>query len=103
TCTGPTCTFSQNGSQLTAVNTDFRAIGYGGLRKYTGTPNVGDGTGSLQVGGITGPVTKALLYWNGPTSSSDPASNATVTFAGTSVTGTNIGTGDSNCWDSSHG
>jgi hypothetical protein len=100
TCNGSTCTtFTQNGSQLTATDTEFHVAGYGGMRANTGGGPVGDGTGSIHIGGITGPVTKALLYWNGPTSSSDPASNADVTFAGTSVTGTNIGTGDSNCWD----
>jgi hypothetical protein len=101
TCSGPTCTtFSQSGSQLTATNTDFRMTGYGGMRANTAGGPVGDGTGSMTIGGITGPVTKALLYWNGPTSSSDPNSNAVVSFAGTPVTGANIGTGDSNCWTS---
>jgi hypothetical protein len=100
TCTGPTCTtFTQSGSQLTAMNTDIAEFGYGGMRANTGGGTDGDGTGSITVSGITGPVTKALLYWNGPTSSSDLNSNASVTFAGTPITGTNIGTASSNCWE----
>jgi len=58
----------------------------------------GNGTGSIAVSGITAPVTGAFLYWNGPTSSSNPASNAAVTFNGMPVTGTNIGTASDNCW-----
>jgi hypothetical protein len=100
TCTGPTCTFSQSGPQLTAVNTDFAEFGYGGMRVNTGTSGTpGTGTGSIAVSGIGGPVTKALLYWNGPTSSDDPNSNAVVSFANQSVTGLNIGTASSNCWN----
>jgi hypothetical protein len=98
-CVGPTC-FSESGNQLTATNTDIAEFGYGGMRVNTsdlGTP--GDGTGTIEVSGINGPVTKAVLYWNGPTSSSDPDSNAVVSFGGSVVTGTNIGTASSNCWD----
>jgi hypothetical protein len=65
-------------------------FGYGGMR--------GDGTGTITVGGVSGTVTKALLYWNGPTNSTVPTANAAVTFAGTPVTGTNIGFASSNCW-----
>ena len=73
------------------------------MRGFTGNGNVGDGTGSIAVSGITGPVSKALLLWNGPTSSSDANSNATVSFGGQSITGANIGTAASNCWGSGNG
>ena len=58
----------------------------------------GDGTGSITVEGVSGTVTKALLYWNGPTNSADPEHNAAVNFAGTPVTGVNIGFASANCW-----
>jgi hypothetical protein len=91
TCNGSSCTtFTESGSQLTATNTEIAEFGYGGMR--------GDGTGSITVSGVTGVVTKALLYWNGPTSSNNPAANAAVTFNGTPVVGTNIGVASSNCW-----
>jgi len=91
TCTGDTCTtFTDNGPQLTATNVDLREFGYGGMR--------GNGTGSITVSGVTGLVNRAILYWNGPTNSSDPTANAHVTFNGTAVTGTNTGFASSNCW-----
>jgi hypothetical protein len=83
-------TITQNGNQLTATNVDVAEFGYGGMR--------GAGTGSISVSGLSGIVSKALLYWNGPTNSTDPTSDATVMFNGNSVTGTNIGTASSNCW-----
>jgi hypothetical protein len=91
-CTETGCTTEggQTGSQLSVNNTDIGEFGYGGMR--------GDGTGSITVGGVSGTVTKALLYWNGPTNSTDPTANAAVTFAGTPVTGTNIGFASDNCW-----
>jgi hypothetical protein len=106
TCSDASCTtFTQNGAQLTATDTEVKEFGYGGMRAFTGTgnPNVGDGTGSIAVSGITGPVSKALLFWNGPTSSADPASNADVSFAENPITGTNIGTAASNCWGAANG
>lgn len=99
TCNNASCTtFTQSGAQLTAADTEVKEFGYGGMRGFTGNNNVGDGTGSIAVSGITGPVSKALLFWNGPTSSSDLNSNAGVSFAETPITGTNIGTAASNCW-----
>lgn len=101
TCVGPTC-FSENGAQLTATNTDVAEFGYGGMRVNTstsGTPGTGTGTIAIPSGSINGTVTRALLYWNGPTSSSDPNSNAAVSFGGSAITGTNIGTAASNCWN----
>jgi len=74
----------------TVYGTDVVHAGFGGMRD--------DGTGTLTVSGVSGSVTKALLYWHGPTNSSDPAANAAVTFAGNAVTGTNIGFSSDNCW-----
>jgi hypothetical protein len=90
TCTGSACTTSNDQSATSVSNTDVAEFGYGGMR--------GDGTGMITVGGVSGTVTKALLYWNGPTSSTVPTANAAVTFAGIPITGTNIGFASSNCW-----
>jgi hypothetical protein len=92
--------FGTNGSgELTASNVDVGEFGYGGMRSFTGDDNpTGDGTGAITVSGVSGTVLKALLFWNGPTNSDDPNSNAAVSFADTAITGTNIGTSSSNCW-----
>lgn len=74
----------------TSGNVDFAAFGYGGMR--------GLGTGSVGVSGVTGTVTQALLYWHGPTNSTDANVNAGVTFAGQAVTGTHLGESNGNCW-----
>jgi hypothetical protein len=87
----PPPTFTWDGSQLNAQNVDMKEFGVGGMRG-------GDGSGTVTVSGLSGPVAKAYLYWNGPTNSSDPAANADVTFAGTPVTGTNIGIDSDNNW-----
>jgi hypothetical protein len=88
TSTGPSLTFLPNG--LSVSNTDVREFGYGGMRS--------SGTGSITVSGITAPVFRAFLFWNGPTNSTDPNSNASVKFNGTPITGTNIGTASDNNW-----
>jgi hypothetical protein len=75
----------------TVFATNMVSAGYGGMRG-------GDGTGTLTVAGVSGTVTKALLYWHGPTNSTDPAANAAVSLAGHAVTGTNIGVSEANCW-----
>lgn len=69
---------------------DMLSFGVGGMR--------GLGTGTMVVSGITGPVGRAILYWNGPTNSNDFQANATVGFGGQYVTGTNIGFSSDNCW-----
>ena len=74
----------------TVFSTDMASAGYGGMR--------GIGTGTITLSGVSGTVTKALLYWHGPTNSTDPAVNAAVTFGGTPITGTNIGLSNNNCW-----
>ncbi|HEV8575450.1 MAG TPA: hypothetical protein VGR43_12185, partial [Dehalococcoidia bacterium] len=74
----------------TVFNTDFTSGGYGGIRTL--------GTGSIGISGVSGPVTKALLYWHGPTNTPDPTANSIVNFAGTDVVGVNIGLSNDNCW-----
>jgi hypothetical protein len=71
-------------------NTNMASAGFGGIR--------GVGSGTLQLSGVSGTVTQALLYWHGPTNTSNTSANATVTFAGSSVTGSNIGLSSDNCW-----
>jgi hypothetical protein len=88
TSTGPSLTFLPDG--LSVSNTDVGEFGYGGMR--------GSGIGSIDVTGVAGPVFRAFLYWNGPTNSTDPNSNASVDFNGTPITGTNIGTASDNNW-----
>src|SRR5439155_8991805 len=68
---------------LAILNTDVVSAGRGNMR--------GNGTGTIALTGVTGPVTRALLYWHGPTNSTNSAANASVTFAGHSVTGANSG------------
>jgi hypothetical protein len=88
TCSGSDCTTGPE-DNLTVSNTDVKEFGFGGMR--------GNGTGSITVSGVSG-VTKAVLFWNGPTNSTDPTANASVNFGGTPITGTNIGFASSNCW-----
>ena len=74
----------------TVFNTNYVSAGYGGMR--------GIGTGSIHLTGVSGTVTKALLFWHGPTDSTDPNVNAAVSFNGTAIQGTNIGISSDNCW-----
>ena len=75
--------------QFTTIGqTDFAMFGVAGMR--------GQGTGTINVSGISGSVTRAVLYWQGPTEGSD--ANATVTFNGTNITGTALGVSSHNCW-----
>jgi hypothetical protein len=99
-CTGSACTTSGTPTSGTLTltptgfsvsNTDVAEFGTGGMRG-------GDGTGTISVSGVTAPVLHALLFWHGPTNSGDPAANAAVTFAGTPITGTNIGVDSDNNW-----
>ena len=69
--------------------------GVGGMRNV--------GSGNINLSGVSGTVTKAYLYWHGPTNSSDPNANASVTVTNPAgnqfpVTGTNIGFSNDNCW-----
>jgi hypothetical protein len=75
----------------TIQDTDWVYSGLGGLRS-------GTGTGSITISGISGTITKAYLFWHGPTNSADTSANASITFAGTGILGTNIGLANDNCW-----
>lgn len=75
---------------FTVNNTDFGKFGVGSMRD--------SGLGTLVVSGITGTVTKAVLYWHGPTNSTDTTVNANVNFQGSAITGTNIGVSADNSW-----
>jgi hypothetical protein len=99
-CTGSACTTSGTPTSGTLTltptgfsvsNTDVAEFGTGGMRG-------GDGTGTISVSGVTAPVLHALLFWHGPTNSTDTAANASVTFDGTPITGTNIGVDSDNSW-----
>lgn len=76
----------------TVFDTDFTSAGYGGMR--------GIGTGTIALSGVSGTVSEAYLFWQGPTNaaSTDTGVNASVSFAGTDVTGTFLGISDNNCW-----
>ncbi|GAB2553041.1 hypothetical protein [Spirosoma aerophilum] len=73
----------------TIYTTDYVSAGVGGMRDV--------GSGSINLSGLSGTVTKAYLYWNGVTNASTDVGNA-ITVNGTPVTGTNIGVSSSNCW-----
>ena len=79
----------------TIFNTDYTSAGVGGLRDI--------GSGTIMLSGVSGSVTRALLYWHGPTNS-DPttaagaAANATVAVNGNTIVGRNIGASSDNCW-----
>ena len=74
----------------TVFDTDYASAGVGGLR--------GNGFGDITLSGTSGTISRAYLYWHGPTNSTDPAFNANLTVNGTAVTGTNIGFSDDNFW-----
>lgn len=78
-------------SFTTQFNTDWTWAGTGGMRN-------GDGTGSIGLSGVSGSVTKAYLYWHGPSNVNDPNANANVTFNGNGITGTSLGLSNDNCW-----
>jgi hypothetical protein len=80
----------------TIVNTDVVVAGVGGLRSHetTGTQT----SGTITLSGISGTVTKAYLYWQGPTNTPNPNANASVRLNGSNVVGTNIGFSSDNCW-----
>ncbi|GAA0857986.1 hypothetical protein [Aliiglaciecola litoralis] len=74
----------------TQRDTDYAYAGVGGLR--------GTGFGDIMLSGVTGTVSQAYLYWHGPTTSTDPAFNASIMFDGNAISGTNIGFSDDNFW-----
>lgn len=65
-----------------------------------GVAGVGGGSGTIQLTGVSGTVTKAFLYWHG-IDNSGPGSvydNANVTINGHAVTGAPLGDATTNCW-----
>jgi hypothetical protein len=74
----------------TVSNTDVADFGIGYLRN--------NGTGTLNVSGLSGTISSAYLYWAGPTNTTDPTANASVNFDGSAITGTNIGFSQDNFW-----
>ena len=84
--------FDITANSFAVLNTDYTAVGLAGLRN-------GSGTGTLTLLLPEGAsVTKAVLYWNGPTNSDDPNVNALVSFNTADITGTHVGVSCSNCW-----
>lgn len=75
----------------TVFGTDWTTGGTGGMRTT--------GTGTITVGGVTGPATQSYLFWHGPTNSADPAANTSVLVNANPVVGTNIGFSDDNFWN----
>ena len=61
----------------TVFNTDFTSAGYGGM------PSIG--TGTIALSGVSGAVTEAYLFWQGPNDSTDNNANASVNFNGTDI------------------
>ncbi len=83
----------------TFPNTDFAMFGTGGMRNQGNATGLNPtGSGQIVVSGISGTVTRAFLYFQGPTNSASPTANSPVTFNGTSVTPVNIGFSSDNCW-----
>lgn len=74
----------------TVTDTDVASFGLGYLRS--------NGTGTLNVGGLSGSVTQAYLFWHGPTNSSAGTANAAISFGGSAISGTNIGFSQDNFW-----
>ena len=74
--------------------TDYIAAGVGGLR------NVGSGTITLR--GMNGKVHRALLYWAGPSNSTNESANASITFNGRSIEGAPCGLTSDNGWGFDH-
>ena len=85
-------TLRVTGATLTVFNTDFASAGVGGIWD--------SGNGTLAITGVpsTATITKALLYWEGPTTVTDATWNAIVSFDNQIVTGTNIGFTEEDCF-----
>jgi hypothetical protein len=75
----------------TLTHVDFVNSGIGG---------VNSGTGTITVAGVTGPVSKAYLYWQGINATGQGAvyDNANITVNNVAVTGVALGDGSTNCW-----
>ena len=62
-----------------------------------GISGVGGGSGTINVTGVTGSVSKAYLYWHG-INTGGSYDNADITIDGNLISGTSIGTASTNCW-----
>ena len=62
-----------------------------------GVNGINNGTGTISVTGISGPVKKAFLYWHG-FNNAGPYSKSTISFNSSSVTGSPLGISGTNCW-----
>lgn len=82
------------GYYSTVFDTDWTTAGTGGLRS---------GSGTITVSGVSGPVTQSLLYWQGPTNTTDPNAMANIQVNGNGITGTNIGFSSDNFWNYRNG
>src|SRR5437773_1939986 len=71
-------------------HTSVVTAGVGGLRNQT--------AGSIVVSGVSGTVTKAYLYWAGPTNTTDPTVNSSILVNGNPAVGSNIGFGHDCNW-----
>lgn len=78
----------------TIFNSDWTTAGTGGLR---------DGTGTITVSGVSGSVGQSMLFWQGPTNTTNADVMANITINGNAVTGTNIGFSDDNFWGFQNG
>lgn len=78
----------------TIFSSDWTTAGTGGLR---------DGTGTVTVGGVSGTFTQSLLFWQGPTNSTNPNAIANIQINGSAATGTNIGFSSDNFWNRLNG
>lgn len=84
-----TVAFSPVVSAEVLPSVDWTSAGVGGMRN--------NGVGTVTLSGISGTVTKATLYWHGPTNSS-VATTATGKVDGVPVTGSSLGLADDNNW-----
>lgn len=77
----------------TEANIDWVSAGVGGA---------GGGTGTINLTGVSGTVTKAFLFWHGVNNSGTGAAynNPTVSIDGNAVTGVTLGDATTNCWGS---
>lgn len=77
--------------QFELQNVDWTIAGAGDAR---------DGTASLSLTGMSGTLKNAFLYWGELNFSG--SSDTNISFNGTSVTGTRLGTSVDTCWSSDH-
>jgi len=71
-------------------HTNVASAGVGGLRNQE--------SGTITLTGVSGTVTKAYLYWQGPTNSTSPTVNASIQINENTVVGSNIGFGHDCNW-----